>query len=462
MKAVRSKLDAVRFCQSWIRTAYLRDKHISTMNSISRCQAVLRGTLLRNQQRKVLTMQLEKIRREILALWQKTHTAFMYRAKFWIVYESATYLNLAIHNEELDRLGQLSQRLLTSSQALNEATQRFEAEKKELRRLLKDELDQNIRESLYTEWSINFKSKHKKDKLLSELFKTPDDDNPRKSATTLLTICSSHSASILDVTSQVELRRADRIRDNLLLTVFSSLSSMQSLNRSLQKQQKHNRKQQLTIRSMTDELSHKQSVIIKQRNKLADLGSTGNHLSSFGMGSGASPNFKMYSHPESREGSPELSAVGVRRYSDAGLLQNKKKSLIHIKPMAIRSGSADFEDPEEMLNSRIRSPSNHGRKNKVKAQSHHTATFHSAARRKKKALSTNHHHHEQNGNYPQTTIVLNGGDHPVKETQQNGNGMQIGIHTLPQMNAAATSNSISALQTLENDDDGNNDSGPEL
>merc|ERR1719242_1910443 len=199
-------------------------------------------------------------------------TALMYRAKFWIVYERATYLNLAIHNEELDRLQRLSQRLTDSPHAQREATQRFNTEKSELKRLLKEELAINIRESLYTSWGINVKSKHKKDSLLNALFQT-DPPNPKQSATALLTICSSHSASILDVTSQVELRRADRIRDNLLLTVFSSLSSMQSLNRSLQKQQKHNRKQQLTIRSMTDELSHKQSVIIKQRSKLAEFGS---------------------------------------------------------------------------------------------------------------------------------------------------------------------------------------------
>eukprot|EP01084_Bolivina_argentea_P268446 455935_1 len=154
----------------------------------------------------------------------------MYRAKFWIVYERTTYLNLAIHNEEIERLKNLLHRLSTSSLALNEAKQRFDTEKKELRRLLKEELQPNIRESLYTSWGINIKSKHKKESLLNSLFKP--DSNPKQSATALLTICSSHSASILDVTSQVELRKADRIRDNLLLTVFSSLSSMQSLNKS--------------------------------------------------------------------------------------------------------------------------------------------------------------------------------------------------------------------------------------
>merc|ERR1719471_165095 len=102
---------------------------------------------------------------------------------------------------------------------------------------------------------MNAKMKGKKDKLLSELFKNTEAPYPKRSATTLLTICSSHSASILDVTSQVELRKANHIRDNLLLTVFSSLTSMQSLNRSLQRQQRRNKKQELTIRNMNDELT---------------------------------------------------------------------------------------------------------------------------------------------------------------------------------------------------------------
>lgn len=388
-----------------------------------------------------------------MVLWDKTHTAFMYRAKFWIVYERATYLNLAIHNEELDRLQGLLHRLTTSKQALSEATQRFNAEKSELRRLLKEELAQNIRESLYTSWGINIKSKHKKDSLLSALFQSGDAANPQQSATALLTICSSHSASILDVTSQVELRRADRIRDNLLLTVFSSLSSMQSLNRSLQKQQKHNRKQQLTIRSMTDELSHKQSVIIKQRSKLADLGSTGNHLlSSFQV----SPSFKLkYSHPESREASPELQAVGIRRYSDAGLLP-KKKSLISIKPMAIRSGSADFEDPEEMMNGRMRSPHNHHRKEQRTSQSQHTAAFHSASRRKRAAKQQQNGDHERLQEAETQIVVNGGGNGSAAAVPLSGMDMEV-----PSMNEAATSNSISALHRVQ-DGDRAEDGGPEL
>ncbi len=119
---------------------------------------------------KILNIKLNKIRREILELWQKTYTAFMYRAKFWIVYERSTYLNLAIHNEELVRLKNLHHRLSTSNNAKSESINRFNTEKQELRRLLKEELQQNIPESLYTSCGINIKSKHKKDKLLSELF----------------------------------------------------------------------------------------------------------------------------------------------------------------------------------------------------------------------------------------------------------------------------------------------------
>ena len=79
----------------------------------------------------------------------------------------------------------------------------------------------------------------------------------KQSSTTLLTICSSHSSSILDVTSQIELRKNMRIQSNLLLTVFSSLSSMQLQNQSLIYQQNINKKQLLTIKTQNDEIIHK-------------------------------------------------------------------------------------------------------------------------------------------------------------------------------------------------------------
>jgi len=353
---LKVKQSAVSLCQTYINCANARTKHINTINAISRCQAVLRGTLLRTQQKKILHMQLGKIRKEIMELWQKTFTAFMYRAKFWIVYERPTYLNLAIHNEELDRLQNLLHRLSTSKIALNEAKMRFEAEKAELRRLLKEELQQNIRESLYTSWGINVKSKNKKDKLLNELFKTGNDSNPKQSATALLTICSSHSASILDVTSQVELRKADRIRDNLLLTVFSSLSSMQSLNRSLQKQQKYNRKQQLTVRTLNEELKHKQSVITNQRRKLSEFTKPDNLYKIETIKESKS---SIYSPLKSRHSKTfsslgnipikqaENGAVPVfgRRFSDIGT-NTKQKTL----SIVVRNyGSDDVEDEPLML-----------------------------------------------------------------------------------------------------------------
>ncbi len=93
-KECNNKLECIKLCRPSILTGNSRIKHIETINSISQCQAVLRGTLLRRQQMKILNMQLVKIRSEILELWRKTLAAFMYRAKFWIVYERSTYLNL--------------------------------------------------------------------------------------------------------------------------------------------------------------------------------------------------------------------------------------------------------------------------------------------------------------------------------------------------------------------------------
>ena len=385
-KETKTKLESVQLLQKYLKTSFARTKHINTINSIARCQAVLRGTLLRNQQKKILNMQLSKIRKQILMLWEKTYTAFMYRAKFWIVYEAPTYLNLAIHNEELVRLNNLLNRLQTSKTAANEAKIKFDTEKQELRRLLKEELAQNIRESLYTSWNINIKSKNKKDKLLNELFIASDNKhNPKQSATALLTICSSHSSSILDVTSQVELRKADRIRDNLLLTVFSSLSSMQSLNKSLQKQQKYNRKQKLTINTLNDELSHKQSVIIKQRNKLSEFiaGGHGNHHSNLNnnnhmiLSSALSPSkFNNNEYNKHYKNTSSLTSLhsqsNIRRFSESGL--HKKKTNI-----STRSGSDDVV--EQYNNNKHKNGKNHNIA--IRHQSHNTAAFHSKSRKSK-------------------------------------------------------------------------------
>eukprot|EP01084_Bolivina_argentea_P050535 92941_1 len=335
-KECNNKLECIKLCQTYILTGNSRIKHIETINSISRCQAVLRGTLLRRQQTKILNMQLVKIRSEILELWRKTFTAFMYRAKFWIVYERSTYLNLAIHNEELARLRNLFHRLSTSPNAKLEAINRFDTEKIELRRLLKEELQQNIRESLYTSWGINIKSKHKKDKLLSELFSTST--NTKQSATVLLTICSSHSSSILDVTSQVELRKADRIRDNLLLTVFSSLSSMQSLNNNLRKQQKINRKQKQQIKILNDECNNKQEIINKvnkqkKRESFKDSSYYNHHSHNslynypgFNIRQN-SKNNKLININNKHKSSGSLGNLNVRRFSDISL---HKRLIINI------------------------------------------------------------------------------------------------------------------------------------
>ena len=263
------RLDAVEIMQSFMRARNAREKHLQTRSQIARCQAVLRGTLVRQRQFTYLESTISELRKELLLLWDDTTTSLMYRAKFWIVYEKANYLNLAIHYEEIERCKNMLKRFETSKKAKQESGSRFEQEKKELKRMLKEEVPEQVRESVYSTFNINNKSKHKKDTLMNSLFNTKDINNGKYTAklcsTTLLTICSTQAAAIMDVTSQVELRRAERIRKNLMLTVMGSMSSIQSLQRGLQTQINKNRKQTKKIDALKEELGHTNEKLKKYK-----------------------------------------------------------------------------------------------------------------------------------------------------------------------------------------------------
>ena len=97
------KLDAIEIMQAYMRSARARERHLLLQSQIARCQAVLRGTLVRSRQHKFLANSITQMRDKLLILWDNTNTSLMYRAKFWIVYEKASYLNLAIHFEEMER-----------------------------------------------------------------------------------------------------------------------------------------------------------------------------------------------------------------------------------------------------------------------------------------------------------------------------------------------------------------------
>ena len=153
---------------------------------------------------------------------------------------------------------------------MRESRARFESEKKELKRMLKEEVPEQVKESVYATFGMNAKSKHKKDQLMNSLFNTKDKEimskyTPKLCSTTLLTICSTQAAAIMDVTSQVELRRAERIRKNLMLTVLGSMSSIQSLQRGLQTQIHKNKKLNRKYDNLKEELTHTQDKLRKYK-----------------------------------------------------------------------------------------------------------------------------------------------------------------------------------------------------
>ncbi|ETO09704.1 hypothetical protein RFI_27674 [Reticulomyxa filosa] len=205
-----------------------------------------------------LTKRMKELRDEILSMWTKTWTAFNYRAKFWLVFNSPTYLNLSIHCEEFDRLKTLSEEMTKSPDKHKEQVARFEAERKELYRILKENTPPSVLLSFYSTLHIDIRSKHKKDQLLQLLFSS--DMDPVVSATITLGISGSSPAHILDVTSQIELRRAERIRTNLMLTVQSSLQSLRALHRIATIQELTNKRHLQYIDHLRDELGLAQEV----------------------------------------------------------------------------------------------------------------------------------------------------------------------------------------------------------
>jgi len=128
----------------------------------------------------------------------------------------------------------------------------------ELYSTLKQNTPSSVLLSFYSTLNIDGRSKHKKEQLLQALYSNTID--PAVSATIILGICGSSPGNILDVTSQIELRRAERIRKNLMLTVQSSLHSLRALNHVVTVQEHTNRKQLQYIDHLRDELGNAQQA----------------------------------------------------------------------------------------------------------------------------------------------------------------------------------------------------------
>ena len=104
---------------------------------------------------------------------------------------------------------------------------------------------------------VDQKAKKRKQTLLDKLW-SPDVD-PELSAKVTLSLCSTQgTGSITDVTSQVELRKAERIRRNLELTVLGSLSSIRTLHRKLAAEKLKSAQRRKRISLLHEQLSNQQ------------------------------------------------------------------------------------------------------------------------------------------------------------------------------------------------------------
>ncbi len=122
---------------------------------------------VRTHQFKQLALQLEDVRRRIVELWkvhncllehlshsscahlcslhdrfpQELDVSLVYRSRFWLLFEGVSFLNFAMHREELDRLN-----------GIKSAAAKFANDKAKNKKLLEDE-----RTAIYNEVYFSFR-----------------------------------------------------------------------------------------------------------------------------------------------------------------------------------------------------------------------------------------------------------------------------------------------------------------
>ena len=103
----------------------------------------------------------EWVQGNLLTRWANTFTLRSTRAQFLVIFEEATYLNLAIHKEEVSNLKASEE----YKDALERAQERFILEGEEMRRTLRS-LPDALKTSFYERLGIVVNSRRRKRQLL--------------------------------------------------------------------------------------------------------------------------------------------------------------------------------------------------------------------------------------------------------------------------------------------------------
>ena len=93
--------NAVITIQSIMRRARARKVLLIVRDMVIRVQAMTKGHLVRRAISKERQSMIARYRKQIFLLWQRCFTSFVYRASFWKLCSSDSFLMLALHEEEL-------------------------------------------------------------------------------------------------------------------------------------------------------------------------------------------------------------------------------------------------------------------------------------------------------------------------------------------------------------------------
>lgn len=100
----RLALRRIRRLQAIFRSRKYRKSFKETKRKIIRLQAMFRKHVTFTQQTKRRAASLKQLRSLIVLLWGIEHTPLLYRSRFWILFDAPSYLNIGIHEDELQRL----------------------------------------------------------------------------------------------------------------------------------------------------------------------------------------------------------------------------------------------------------------------------------------------------------------------------------------------------------------------
>lgn len=206
-----------------------RYRYLENVRRITITQAVVRGLLVRKIQASSLQDKLQELRDKIVPLWQSTHTSYVYRAKFYYTFKSDSYLHLAIHEQEYR--AQLKIHANKSTNLQEARKRKLDDERAWMRTMMKEHLGDTVRNSLLRDMKIASTESNRKDKFFAKLW-TPAVEI-RLSAGATLTITHANAGPqtpannyIYEAKRLCELRRERRIKDDLYLSVKSSLSAV--------------------------------------------------------------------------------------------------------------------------------------------------------------------------------------------------------------------------------------------